>query len=39
MRPCIQVVQALVSNTAERSKEVALVFERELPDDDEPQKA
>jgi len=28
-----QTVQALTSNTAERSKEVALVFERELPED------
>jgi hypothetical protein len=25
----------LLSNTEERSKEVTLVFERELPDDDE----
>lgn len=33
--PWDEVVNALLSNTEERSKTVTLVFERELPDDDE----
>ena len=33
--PWDEIVNALLSNTEERSKTVTLVFERELPDDDE----
>jgi hypothetical protein len=33
--PWTETVDALMSNTAERSKIVTLVFERELPDDEE----
>ena len=33
--PWDEVVNALLSNTEERSKTVTLVFERELPDEDE----
>ena len=37
--PWDEVVNALLSNTEERSKTVTLVFERELPDDDEEEEA
>lgn len=33
--PWDEIVNALLSNTEERSKTVTLVFERELPDDEE----